>query len=508
MKKILCMAVMLVSLMTGTAFAREAHRLPGGGYMPRVTKIEMDKPSDIPEGVLFSAADDLPGNGSFAVEDYYGYQTVNRENSVYGQVYKYLLREMTAGTDEIVIADYGLTIDEVDKLFYACLNDNPRLIHVNTGYSFRQYIGSDNVYSILPLYFYTWRNPTALSQFEAAADEMIKKSGAKPEMSDYDKAIMLHDELAANIVYDNDVLALYNDAYNLTDKAQQEAELERIDTLYGCVHTAYGALVNGRAVCDGYSRAYQYLLYKMGIMSHIATGVTPTGGHGWNAVKLDGDWYYSDLTWDDSGDVPVFYAYYNMTDAQLADCQHVLDNPYAMPACSSTRLNYFTINGGKNAYSPNVDHISQQIKTGAYARAYITGDSIADIEDWINNNAMSIILKSQVNATGLGYWSSGREWIIYVYHDSVSPGRNTAVEICTNENRTAHVYAGFYDASGRLLWVEEKKNVELTAGSIRYVNFDSSPDGYKTVKYFVWYPAEGGNIHGMKPILNSGTEEY
>ncbi len=65
--------------------------------------------------------------------------------------------------------------------------------------------------------------------------------------------------------------------------------------------TAYGALVNGEAVCHGYAVAVYRLMKEAGIGCRVITGEHPTdpgGNHAWNIVQLDGTYYYVDATWD------------------------------------------------------------------------------------------------------------------------------------------------------------------------------------------------------------------
>lgn len=52
-------------------------------------------------------------------------------------------------------------------------------------------------------------------------------------------------------------------------------------------HTAYGVLVNGEGVCDGYSRAYQDLLGRVGITSVVVESRPMY--HAWNMVSLGGE---------------------------------------------------------------------------------------------------------------------------------------------------------------------------------------------------------------------------
>ncbi len=58
---------------------------------------------------------------------------------------------------------------------------------------------------------------------------------------------------------------------------------------------AYGSLIEGHALCGGYSDAMQLFLEKMGIKSYRVS----SDKHIWNAVYLDNTWYHLDLTWDD-----------------------------------------------------------------------------------------------------------------------------------------------------------------------------------------------------------------
>ena len=68
-------------------------------------------------------------------------------------------------------------------------------------------------------------------------------------------------------------------------------------------HTPYGALILGSCVCEGYARSAQLLFSLAGKESYYVTGDTPQGGHAWNLIKVDGQFYQLDITWNDA-DVP------------------------------------------------------------------------------------------------------------------------------------------------------------------------------------------------------------
>lgn len=92
-------------------------------------------------------------------------------------------------------------------------------------------------------------------------------------------------------------------------------------------HTAYGALFESVAVCDGYSRLVKMLCDDMGIECRIVCGdVINAGGHAWNLVKVDDQWYHLDTTWNDgSADK---HSYYLIPDSYLESTRTWNKNMY------------------------------------------------------------------------------------------------------------------------------------------------------------------------------------
>lgn len=70
------------------------------------------------------------------------------------------------------------------------------------------------------------------------------------------------------------------------------------------IYNLYGALINKKSVCEGYAKAFKYLMDSMNIPCIIVSGVATnsegnTESHAWNYVQLNGIWYAVDCTWDD-----------------------------------------------------------------------------------------------------------------------------------------------------------------------------------------------------------------
>ena len=88
--------------------------------------------------------------------------------------------------------------------------------------------------------------------------------------------------------------------------------------------TPYGAIVNHKAVCEGYARGVQFLLNGLGVECVGIIGMAQNSGgeeelHMWDAVKIASGWYYLDPTWDDQEDEIYRYDYFNLTSKQLSD---------------------------------------------------------------------------------------------------------------------------------------------------------------------------------------------
>ena len=157
---------------------------------------------------------------------------------------------------------------------------------------------------------------------EKAAKEII--SQLSPDMDDYEKLKYFHDYLILNC---------------------------KTDKTYSFADTAYGALVEKKALCEGYSKAFAYLCNLAGIENAIVTGETYVP-HMWNMVKLDGNWYHVDVTWDKPADElhkifpdVILYQYFMVTDSVINNT-HIIDiTPFNPPQAFGTAENYFSREG-------------------------------------------------------------------------------------------------------------------------------------------------------------------
>ena len=104
--------------------------------------------------------------------------------------------------------------------------------------------------------------------------------------------------------------------------------------------------LNRQTVCQGYSSAATYLFDKLGIQCFTVPGSTKDGLHAWNCVKLDGQYYFMDITWGNSAyggsadSKQVSYAMLNITTEDILKT-HQLDASFVVPDCVAIDDNYY-----------------------------------------------------------------------------------------------------------------------------------------------------------------------
>lgn len=179
--------------------------------------------------------------------------------------------------DVIDVSRFNIPAGDIAGVHNSALFANPDCFYLDRTFDIG--LSEDKAYiaEIYPIYTVTpdVREPM-IKEYEAALDNML--SSVDDSMTDFAKALTLHDMLALNCEYDSNL-------YNGT--AVPDAS-----------YTAYGALVNRAAVCQGYTLAYIALLDRCGIHSSFAE--SDEMNHVWNMVRLDGKYYHVDVTWDDS----------------------------------------------------------------------------------------------------------------------------------------------------------------------------------------------------------------
>ncbi len=192
--------------------------------------------------------------------------------------------------ERISLEDCNISSQELDEIFSELYLTGQLPWYAGATYVYTYNEETRQVYTYAPVYL----DPQAYDRclYEQTVAEILAEA-VQEDMDQWQIALALHDYLVSNFRYDE----------TLTN------------------YRGYDLLVNGSAVCSGYAEVYQDLLSRVGIQSVIVESQEMPQGHGWNLVKLYGQWYHVDVTWDDPGpDIQgyVSHKYFLLTDREMA----------------------------------------------------------------------------------------------------------------------------------------------------------------------------------------------
>lgn len=243
-------------------------------------------------------------DGNELGEEFYLYRSTLDDK--YKELYDYILDALYDLKETIPLSrkDIGMNIKDIglsefQSLFIYVMRDHPEIFWVTPdNYTGLAYPDGTPVSLYVDCNMTARNIPESTEQFVKRAQPILNFASKLP--TDADKVKAVHDYM-----------------------------LRTVEPVYGAEanQSAYSAIVNGQAYDSGYARGFQYLMQKLGIPATCVTGTAVTGGvttqsHTWNLVKLDGDYYNVDVTWDDPENRPLdayVYTYFNVPDAQMTD---------------------------------------------------------------------------------------------------------------------------------------------------------------------------------------------
>ena len=215
-------------------------------------------------------------------------------------VYAKLIEAVYEKEDVFNPAVYALNYEEAEEVWEAVFYDHPELFWLEESVSFRYY--DNGRVTAIELHYNDLANDLEKNRvlFDNACASLLQE--AKELGSDYEKELFLHNALIALCDYDLE-----------SDFSQ----------------SAFSVLVNRRSVCAGYAKSFQLLMRECGIPCYYASGWSGEN-HAWNIVRLDGEYYNVDLTWDDGIQTLAFF---NRTDADLVKTHERRGKSIDLPDC-------------------------------------------------------------------------------------------------------------------------------------------------------------------------------
>ena len=245
------------------------------------------------------------------------------------------------------------TVDEaeLERIYWAVYYDHCEYFWSD---SYQYQIYTNRKDEVVEIVFYPVYTVTAEEQalYQQQIDQAVAEllADAPMEGSDYDKALYVYRTL------------IEQTDYNLESEHNQNI---------------ISIFLNHETVCRGYAYGAQYLLNELGVPCISICGMSEGQAHSWNLIRMDGEYYYMDVTWgevsyweevDDDYDVPpetdeqaeavgeddaaaeetetINYCYFGVSDNDRQFMEnHVADDYVSLPACTATENNYFIHEG-------------------------------------------------------------------------------------------------------------------------------------------------------------------
>ena len=229
---------------------------------------------------------------------------------------------------DIDISEFNIDITRLNYLFQNCINkciqdDHPELFYVRYAN-----LDTENSSTSSLKYTYDCTQDDVDAAFELIDSEVQNiTSLINDNMSDYEKVLLVHDYIVNNYEYDTRL-------FSETERGQENRWLDEM-------------VKEKRGVCQGYTHLFKYVMDKIGIECQSVSATELQ--HIWNKVKINGEWYNIDLTFDDpvleyrnlSLQLPFqpYHSFFLLTDdeiKQIDETQHAYWDTLCWDGTSST----------------------------------------------------------------------------------------------------------------------------------------------------------------------------
>ncbi len=256
----------------------------------------------------------VPGNteenSDSILNDYSKKWGYNQLSSVQKTVYEKLAEAAKNYTARVDITDLKVKASDFDRVYWAFDYDNPQFLALGSGYSYYYYPSTGYMQSFTISYGRTRSQVAAIQKtFDSTVKDVV--NAAKNQLTDYGQLKYIHDWIVNNTDY-----TLTGPAY------KSEAD---------------GAVVYGKALCEGYSKAFMYMAQELGFECVCVVGNSNGDAHMWNMVKLGGVWYHVDVTFDDpivsGGGNMLSHEYFLLSTYDIGKT-HSIDNPINIPTAT------------------------------------------------------------------------------------------------------------------------------------------------------------------------------
>ncbi len=336
-------------------------------------------PAKIP--IIFSSSVEKTPLTPLKAEDYYALGELKKSGSD-AEIKAYKLFAQKIGNYEDTIEfDFAITDQQLLRAYYHYTYDYPQ--HFWRGTQTRRYSQGGYIKKVVVEGMLCGGDKEKIKKldesFNSKVNQILSKlSGKNTEL---EKEIYIHNYIVNNTDYTAN-----------TENA----------------HNAYGALVEGKGVCEAYSKAFMVLMRQAGVQCILVDGtlIEDIGmgtTHEWNMVKIGDEFYHVDVTADDpivdGGQTSMLkFNYFNMSDNSINHDHKIENNSYNIPDAPSSKYHFFDYYGIKFK-DLNVETFAQSIAFSVknellYSHAEYEKHIHDEINSFLQNNYYDIIKRA------------------------------------------------------------------------------------------------------------------
>lgn len=255
-------------------------KLPDVSGVSNAIKEAMGQISDLGDLITGEQTppDDDAGEGNTPSDPYQEYAPIT---GVPSDMQVALVQAVTAHQSELDVSAYHVPTEELKTAMSHFFFTHPELFYLATSYRISSVQGSGVASKVEFTYLYGADEIPAMKQtYEQELQKIV--AGVPTDGSEFDKVLYLHDYLVQNFSYDYEGFR--------AEKNGGSAQ---------AIRDTYNFFTQKRGVCQAYMLALIATTREVGI--ECLPVVSDSMNHAWNLVKLDGQWYHIDVTWDDAG---------------------------------------------------------------------------------------------------------------------------------------------------------------------------------------------------------------
>ena len=396
-----------------------------------------------------------------------------------------------SGSSTVNLSGLNVSTNDADELFMSFLFDNPRysfMCYTTYTYSYQIGVGGTVLTNFSLNYKWTPSNyQTMLNEIDTEVNNICMR--ISPNWSDIQKILWVNDYICDVYQYDYSVQAT---PPNPTP----------YDDLYSMVHYKTGT-------CQGYTKLFKAIMDKLGIECSYSS--SDMIAHVWNIVKLDGQWYHIDVTWNDNISTRGRILLSNDTNSYK---EHAKGQTFATVtdavqkfACTSTKYNnYFWTTEQASGYGFEGTSTAYAFDINGNFKRYNLSDGTSETLFTKND-------KWAASSTGGGYWtgyfgdvlSMGDVMFYSTSKEVYSYNTSTGVSTKIYGPSAYYIYAILYDGTNIYI-IDYNYNINLRPlnMSIYYFPAPSVSSTYTVT----WKNYDGSTLETDQNVAFGSTPSY